>query len=934
MLGGKKMVGRIKVRLFGLTMLVGVSLSLTMLFTNGNAYAGYATGDDDGTYDGGIVNYDCTGSRGWDRCPQWVKVSKSVYQTILNNGRLDGSYSGLNQCKNDGYTVIAGYIKHSVGQLYIRNLTRDISPSKTSHILVGTANSSTSISVDVNWNGGWHGFFNQTAGTYGGESITYRRLMELIMQQNGVSEKNLAAFCMSMLKPLDAFEGKAEVNTSTTNWKKADTTVIQNITNCPYTGCRATFKLSLRRTTGSSGTPYKVSRASNYKTVSNNSNLKAGIEKFASSSVDEWTETLTLVPGQVVCEKIDFSKDGSNNVYVRACASALGDAQPSDPSDTPEDPDSSPTRGNSAFINMKVRNRDVVAYEKFQHEVYAKPGDNVTYRAVYNPILQYTYDLYPQKMRINGGTIYPTDGTNTTKTLATMFNEHKGRLKNWNNGFSVFSTDISPAVSANYKYDGGDTTLRIASNSRQILNSDVGKILKETAETSHNDTTKTTPSQVSFNSNSNLNLGNVKTTAKRSEARVVVPYNFENGVEFANTGSSDNEIVYAGESKTLNINILINAIENITVGGVYTTRVDGAWWKLEYKYGDDDYRRIDGTNEGATERWNSSSINSTTVNKRSSVQIEDVPAGTEVCFRATIFPVNSGDSRNIVISKFSGEATAEKCYKVAKKPSLQVWGGNIYTNGGISASTINKNGRTFGSWGELAVFANGTITGFASGASLGYPEGSDGSAFCNLSVLSFANVDCKYNKAGLFTSSAAIDKAKNGKLEIISRMVNDENITKVENLNMVGDLNQDSGIVFINKENEDFVIDRDMVYSGIYNDLKEVPKLVIYAKNIDIKCEVERIDALLIAENEVKTCDSAEINSRRNSIQLQINGAIIANSIDANRTYGAATGANSIIPAEIINFDPTLYLWGSETKNKNPNTSLITVYMQEMSPRY
>ena len=91
---------------------------------------------------------------------------------------------------------------------------------------------------------------------------------------------------------------------------------------------------------------------------------------------------------------------------------------------------------------------------------------------------------------------------------------------------------------------------------------------------------------------------------------------------------------------------------------------------------------------------------------------------------------------------------------------------------------------------------------------------------------------------------------------------------------------------------------------------------------------------MLIAENEVKTCDSDNINAERNSIQLQINGAIIANSIDANRTYGAATGANSIIPAEIVNYDATLYLWGANRASVAESGSLSTVYIHEIAPRF
>ena len=124
---------------------------------------------------------------------------------------------------------------------------------------------------------------------------------------------------------------------------------------------------------------------------------------------------------------------------------------------------------------------------------------------------------------------------------------------------------------------------------------------------------------------------------------------------------------------------------------------------------------------------------------------------------------------------------------------------------------------------------------------------------------------------------------------------------------------------------------------------------MIYAeKNIYINCStVNRIDAILIAgkdssnDGNVITCANSngeipEINSQERSHQLVIYGAVIANKLVPTRTYGAATGANSIIPAEIINFDPTLYLWGGSdaTTSEDRNTNMDITYIKELAPRY
>ncbi|MBR5436757.1 MAG: hypothetical protein IK120_07820, partial [Muribaculaceae bacterium] len=106
-------------------------------------------------------------------------------------------------------------------------------------------------------------------------------------------------------------------------------------------------------------------------------------------------------------------------------------------------------------------------------------------------------------------------------------------------------------------------------------------------------------------------------------------------------------------------------------------------------------------------------------------------------------------------------------------------------------------------------------------------------------------------------------------------------------------------------------------------------------------CGVRWIDAVLMAKT-VNTCgNSNNTNSSSNSNLLTIYGAVIANKLEANRTYGAATGANSIIPAEIIDFDPTLYLWkaiggGDESGSNNDsddsfNMEAVTQY--ELPPR-
>jgi hypothetical protein len=77
------------------------------------------------------------------------------------------------------------------------------------------------------------------------------------------------------------------------------------------------------------------------------------------------------------------------------------------------------------------------------------------------------------------------------------------------------------------------------------------------------------------------------------------------------------------------------------------------------------------------------------------------------------------------------------CRTIAKKPNFQVWNGSVYTEGSINTSytkkmtgkpmgtVYNANATTlFGSWADYAIAAKGDNNGMASGAMLGYNNGS------------------------------------------------------------------------------------------------------------------------------------------------------------------------------------------------------------------
>ncbi len=778
-----------------------------------------------------------------------------------------------------------------------------------------------------------------------------------------LTEKN--AYAIFKLKHV--VRGKSDVGSNSTGWQVTDKTAnTLFLDNCsPTSGCKVTFTHSLRRDSGTKNTSYSIKRESNYwhsplgvepknplLSNSNQSFTKNGVPIVVN------TEELTLYPGQVVCERMTFnSYPGTNkNATTTACASALGNAQPDNPSnqDTPEDPDK--PSGDSSFINIKVRNQDVDAYNQFQRTVYAKPEDKLIYRATYNPVLQYTYYLVPQKMRINSGTIIPASGINTSSTLATLFNNNKGSsLKNWGNGFTIYSNP-NFFTTKYYPYTVGSQDKRTEQNEYVVTYSRVGSSLDETAKTNHNNSqvTTTTPSQVSFSNNSGNNLGDVKTASIYKTASAIVPYNFTN----TTTISGPKPYVFAGEESSFSVKLDTNPRQNNITDGYYATISRDSKYKVELCYKDSCTWTEEITNASILNPSGKKDGDSTT--KNVNLIMPDGPAGGEVCLRSAVYPKDSYSNTNINSQAYdstkanSWAYSPKTCFDIAKKPSLEIWGGNVYSSGDINTATSKKknlagyndsNTHKFGSWGELGIIASGKVTGLSSGAGLGYnglglvhtPGGSISNSFCDDSTLSFANPSelCSVNNGsvGEINLASANNPAANTVNKDRDSIINKFSFKDGENnSNVIYDYNagdfevgsQEIAKSTIKVYQSDGTITitgninyEDAAYSFTNNSGSKagdyIPKLLIIAKNINIACNVNRIDGVLLAESTVTTskCEGSEdINARVNSNPLRINGAVIAGRIIPNRTYGAGPGNNSMISAETINFDPSLYLWG------------------------
>ena len=460
-------------------------------------------------------------------------------------------------------------------------------------------------------------------------------------------------------------------------------------------------------------------------------------------------------------------------------------------------------------------------------------------------------------------------------------------------------------------------------------------------------------------------------------AKVHHPWNFKiNDIEV--TPPEDN-IVYAGEHASLNYNLIVNKnndnypITDIPNASVSVCAEYNGINECQTLY-DKKTMHNNGTIDNNTNYGYNASASSYSVNIfKNDWTVPDLPAGTEYCLTLSVTPLNSG---NGYYSNFDFSTKSVKnCYTVAKRPNMQVWGGNVYSSSGINTSVAVKynvlgyNGtypRIFGSWGELGVIANGEISGFASGTTTAYDGqnlaansgGGTKTDFCSRSPLTFANNKCNTGTAGsIGTMSKSENQAVKDKEAVIAKLIDDTN-----NAVDTNEVNLNDGNSYYKNSNNIKIVESALTTDGIikvvhakniyvagniqfaeanYESLGEIPKVLLYAdENIYIDCNITRIDALLMAEKEVKTCadengNVPDANSESRSKQLKVNGAIIASKLSPDRTYGAATGNNSIVPAEIINFDPTLYLWAGPTDDDDNSVSgsLETTYIREMAPR-
>ena len=502
---------------------------------------------------------------------------------------------------------------------------------------------------------------------------------------------------------------------------------------------------------------------------------------------------------------------------------------------------------------------------------------------------------------------------------------------------------------------------------------------------------------------------------------VAAPYNFSNTAKAdATTGNSS--IVFVGETANIRSSFTTNPVANgivVTASGesnVYATKSPGSYLRLYTYYAGSNESGNSGSivgsvscstlgKSGCEERDEGSNITlnsgenvngATKSGSNISIDVPDVNAGQWLCAIAAVYPATSGSAANLSTSGFSGwYVSSPSCVQIAKKPTFQIWNGNLYTRGAIQSNVANKrtvsghneitssNPRAFGSWVEHGIIAGGNNNNAGSGAIFGYQTNSSTNlsnnpgghaegttpAVCKRSPLTIANQNCVTNNAGSASGNSGVaivetvnlDEHKSAAAQA-QPLPTDTNVV-LSSSNRYKDAGgiryfynaSTSGKVYLSADNlaagANYVVySKGSVYingnitytNGGYTSPSNVPQLIIITDgSIFIDGNVTRVDAWLIAKSSdsnkgiIRTCADSNGNSQNEatcSKQLRINGPIVARQLELNRVYGAAPGNNSATAAEIINLSPATYVF-SQSKASD-NATLRTVYSKEVAPRW
>jgi hypothetical protein len=330
--------------------------------------------------------------------------------------------------------------------------------------------------------------------------------------------------------------------------------------------------------------------------------------------------------------------------------------------------------------------------------------------------------------------------------------------------------------------------------------------------------------------------------------------------------------------------------------------------------------------------------------------------GTRICYTLSVRPFQQL-AYQAVDNRWRHSAPV--CVTVSKQPKVQVWGSDVRTRGDIETgtTTVNDNGtnKLFGSWVEYGALSVGSNSRFASGSGLndGNTEMTNAAAW---NKLTFANIDSSgASRFGNFTLPSDIAPladqfmatASNGApAPDLGSLASGTYKTTAANFTITGgSVGQTGNVgnVIVIVSTGTITIDGNITYRGNgasenFNDIKELPQVIIIARNINITNNVTQIDAWLLTTNDgsINTCSdrplSAPLNSTVCNSQLTVNGPVATSHLHLRRTAGSDDTARAGEPAEIFNLRGDALLWAYGRSSASDKAQ--TVYSKELPPRF
>ena len=342
---------------------------------------------------------------------------------------------------------------------------------------------------------------------------------------------------------------------------------------------------------------------------------------------------------------------------------------------------------------------------------------------------------------------------------------------------------------------------------------------------------------------------------------------------------------------------------------------------------------------------------------------EDRPVGTQICYALSVQPYTS------VGGSTKWRHSAPVCVAIAKKPKVQVLGGDLIVGRGINGAagatstvqtsvTNNGSGKYYGSWSEYGIVPSGWVAGMASGS--GYVGGAPTKDLCALSYLTIANRQPGYCSGTQIGGHVHVSGAPN----IAARFSVSPSTPKTPasnnfNLNTLSGLytTNSSAItvsgggpivagkwVVINAPDTTVTIANNINYTtAAMTSITAIPQVVIIAKNIIIADNVTTIDSWLVTtgtggDGRINTCgaggvsETTSLSAGKCGNKLTVNGPIVSNHLLLRRTAGAGTGTSAGNPAEVFNLRADAYIWA--TAYNQGGGRIPTVSTKELPPRF